>query len=58
MQQKLLQAVGNDLKDIERKGRYEVNLKIKKRDIRKKTVVLIPNVGKTGKLDNILVIVS
>ena len=54
----LWETLGDRMVGIERKGRFEIELKNKKRALRKKNAVLIPNIGKTGKLDNIIIIIA
>lgn len=43
--------------DIEKRGRYEVNLKLKKMDL-KKIVSVVPSTDSTGKLENVLIIIK
>ena len=49
---------GDSLESIEKKGRVEYSVKLKKRDFKKRTVTIIPNTGKGGKLENIVVIIK
>lgn len=46
------------LDDIGKSGRLEYGAKIKKTDLRKKSVSAIPNMSKNGKLESILIIVK
>ena len=54
----LWEIFGDSLESIEKKGRVEYSVKLKKRDFKKRTVTIIPNKGKGGKLENILVIIK
>ena len=44
--------------DIEKRGRYEVNLKLKKMGLKKKIVSVVPSTDSTGKLENVLIIIK
>ena len=44
--------------DIEKKGRYEVEFKLKKVEFKKKVVSIVPSTGSAGRLENILIIIK
>jgi len=54
----LREILGDSLSDIEKKGRSEFSIKLKKTDIRKKTVLIMPSISNTGKPDNILIVIK
>ncbi len=54
----LWQVVDWSVADLEKKGRYEVDLKLKKVEFKKKMVSIVPNIGSAGKLENILIIIK
>jgi sensor histidine kinase regulating citrate/malate metabolism len=45
------------LTHIDKKGRQEIYLKIKKREIKKHQVFIIPEMAQNGKLQNILIVI-
>ncbi len=45
------------LENAEKKGRQEINMKFKKRDIKKRPVLIIPETAQNNKLENILIII-
>ncbi|MFB0510089.1 MAG: HAMP domain-containing protein, partial [bacterium] len=49
---------GEQLADIEKKGRIEFQMKNKKLSFRKKNVIIIPNINKDSKTESILIIVK
>ena len=53
----LWEVLEESIIDIEKRGRFEVTLKVKRMDIRKKTVSIIPAVSNSGKLENILIVI-
>ena len=54
----LWEVLDQTIENIEQRGRYEVNLKLKKMELKKKIVSIIPSSGQTGKLENILLIIK
>jgi methyl-accepting chemotaxis protein len=45
------------LDNVEKKGRQEIQLKLKRRDIKKRPVLIIPEMAQNNKLENILIII-
>ena len=54
----LWEVLDQSIENIEKRGRYEVNMKLKKMELKKKMVSIIPSTGQTGKLENILLIIK
>jgi hypothetical protein len=50
------EVLGDALEKVEKKRRIEFSVKLKKRDLKKRLVTLISTTDKSGKLENILVI--
>lgn len=51
------EQLGDDLEQIERRGRTEAQIKIHKRDLKKYSVIILPIMGITNRLDSVVVFI-
>jgi methyl-accepting chemotaxis protein len=54
----LWEVLKESIIDVEKRGRYEVPLKFRKMELKKKMVSVIPSTGDSGRLENIFIIIK
>ena len=54
----LWEVLKESIVDVEKRGRFEISLKFRKMEFKKKTVSVIPSTSSTGRLENIFIIVK